>query len=202
MAVGGLRAVSASLLQRLAAARASGQQPAADPRGHHSNIPLHTANVSMDMVLNDLRANRVKHIGEGNQPSRTGFQGVTPVEFCRVPLLARGQPAPLWDSFIHTGLPPGKPGNLVAMTSQADVAQFLQTQLNSRYQAEQIIHLAEGKPLFYRQQRCYCSWISAKDVQPSSLWLGFDPRKSRQIRLTEEDPCCAGKQQRHLACIP
>ncbi|MGI6467594.1 MAG: hypothetical protein GXZ09_08290 [Syntrophomonadaceae bacterium] len=145
-----------------------------------------TANVSMDMVLNDLRANGVEHIGLKETSLRElAFKGDIHLwSFAEFRSWHEANRPQLWDSFIHTlGSRQVSPANLVAMTSQADVAQFLQTQLNSRYQAEQIIHLAEGESHYFIVNSAATVLDKRKDVQPQlDLWLGFDPREIEQIK--------------------
>jgi phosphate/sulfate permease len=145
-----------------------------------------TANVSMDSVLERLQNNGVRHIGLKETSLRElAFQGdVYLWSFGEFRTFHEANQPQLWNKVLRSmGSHQVSPANLVAVTSQEQVAQFLSTQLESRYQAGQIIHLIEGENHYFIINSAAAVLDKRKEIQPQlDMILGFDPREIEQIK--------------------
>ena len=145
-----------------------------------------TANVSMGSVLERLQNNGVRHIGLKETSLRElAFQGdVYLWSFGEFRTFHEANQPQLWNKVLRSmGSQQVSPANLVAVTSQEQVAQFLSTQLESRYQAGQIIHLIEGENHYFIINSAAAVLDKRKEIQPQlDMILGFDPREIEQIK--------------------
>lgn len=145
-----------------------------------------TANVSMDSVLERLQNNGVRHIGLKETSLRElAFQGdVYLWSFGEFRTFHEANQPQLWNKVLSSmGSQQVSPANLVAVTSQEQVAQFLSTQLESRYQAGQIIRLIEGENHYFIINSAAAVLDKRKEIQPQlDMILGFDPREIEQIK--------------------
>lgn len=144
------------------------------------------ANVSMDNVLKRLQDNGVNHIGVKETSLRElAFQGdIYLTSFGEFQAYQQSNNPPLWKkASLFIGSQQVSPANLVAVTSQAEIADFLSVQLGARYQAEQIIHFIYQDSHYFIVNGTAAVLDKRKDVQPQlDVVLGFDPRVLKQVK--------------------
>lgn len=144
------------------------------------------ANVSMDNVLKRLRDNGVNHIGVKETSLRElAFQGdISLSTFAEFRTCQENTDPELWEkASLFIGSHEVSPANLVAVTRQAEIAEFLSVQLGTRYQAEQIIHFTHQGSHYFIINAAPIILDKRKDVPPQTdMVLGFDPRVLQEVK--------------------
>lgn len=145
-----------------------------------------TANVPMDSVLDRLEQNGVHHIGLKETSLRElAFRGdIYLWSFADFSSFQESNRPRLWDKAVTAvGSRQVSPANLVAATSQPDIAAFLGTQLKNRYQPQEIIRFSDEGNYYFIINSAASVLDKRKDVQPQlDMILGFDPRELKQVQ--------------------
>lgn len=167
-----------------------------------------TANIPMDEVLERLKNQGVNHIGVKETSLRElAFRGdINLNSFAEFQSHLQSNDTALWEkAAFHIGSREVSPTNLVAVTGRAEIADFLSTQLGTRFKAEQIISFSTSGNHYFIINSAAAVLDKRKDVLPQlDITLGFDPRVLQEIRehdlqiiLRPEN--CKGTSNRYLS---
>ncbi len=144
-----------------------------------------TANIPMDEVLARLKDNGVNHIGVKESSLRElAFRGdIYLNSFAEFQSYQKSNNPELWEkASSHIGTNRVSPANLVAVTKQKKIAEFLSAQLLNRYKAEEIIHFSFRDSHYFIINSASTILDKRKDVPPQlDVLLGFDPRVLEEI---------------------
>lgn len=145
-----------------------------------------TANISMDSVLERLEQNGVQHIGLKETSLRElAFRGdISLWSFADFSSFQEANQPQLWDKAVKAiGSHQVSPANLVAATSQSDIAEFLGMQLQNRYKPQEIIRFNDGGNYYFIINSAASVLDKRKDVPPQlDMILGFDPRELQHLQ--------------------
>lgn len=145
------------------------------------------ANADLDTVLQDLKDNGVSRVAVKEVSLRDlEFDGRIQIStFSEVKADIMNQSMKDWKVVLHQiGQTPISPVNLTAITSDPEVAEFMEENLSKRYQGDEILNFSLGdKQYFIINTEIAPPVKTEKETYPTDVLIGFDTNLLDKLSL-------------------